>query len=267
VQGPTNRVANEGSTVSFSVSAGGTPTLLFQWFFNSNLIASATNATATNATLTLTNITTTNAGFYQVVVSNSFGTVTSTNARLTVTITNGAPIIAQQPQSQTVSNGSTVTFSVVASGAQPFTYQWLFNLFAMDPAITPSATNATLILSNVITADSGFYEVIVSNIFGSVRSAAATLTVTNAPGSSNTLAGARFNVATELGLGSVKLTEHGIEIPVTGTRADQSLVLEFKEALTESKWTPLSTNRGPVTLLIDPTLPPRPARFYRIREE
>ncbi len=86
-----------------------------------------------------------------------------------------APSIVQQPTPVAVSGGQTATFSVVASGTAPLTYQWQKN-----NAEIPSATQATFTISPTQLADAGSYRVIVSNVVGNVTSSSALLTV-NAP--------------------------------------------------------------------------------------
>jgi len=49
------------------------------------------------------------------------------------------PIITTQPQNQSVAQGGTATFSVVAPAANPLTYQWF-----KDGMVLTSATNTTL---------------------------------------------------------------------------------------------------------------------------
>ena len=83
------------------------------------------------------------------------------------------PTITTQPISQTVTAGSNVTFSIVAIGTPPLTYQWKKN--GIDIA---GASAATLSLSNVQTGDGGSYTVVVTNGAGSVTSDQATLVVT-----------------------------------------------------------------------------------------
>jgi hypothetical protein len=90
-----------------------------------------------------------------------------------------APRIQTQPQSQTVSTGANVTFSVTATGVPAPTYQWIKN------APISGAAGNTYTLSNVQTADNGTYTVTVTNIVGSVTSDPATLTVTGGTTSSN----------------------------------------------------------------------------------
>jgi uncharacterized repeat protein (TIGR02543 family) len=87
-------------------------------------------------------------------------------------VTNTAPKISSQPASQTINVGSSVTFSVSASGTTPMTYQWFFNSGKMT-----GQTSSTLNLSNVQQNQAGNYSVIVSNVAGTATSSAAVLTV------------------------------------------------------------------------------------------
>ena len=109
-----------GSSVSFTVVASGQGTLTYQWRFNGANIAGA-NA----STYTIANAQTSNAGNYNVIVSNSGGSTPSATATLTVTLP--PPTISTQPASQTVQAGSSVSFTVVASGQGTLIYQWRFN--------------------------------------------------------------------------------------------------------------------------------------------
>ena len=86
------------------------------------------------------------------------------------------PLITTQPQSQTVTVGANVEFSVTASGKPAPSYQWYFNGTTVN-----GATGASLSLTNVQTANAGNYTVTASNTSGTVTSSAATLTVSAAP--------------------------------------------------------------------------------------
>ncbi len=164
---PSPQTINEGGSATFSVSATGSPPLTYQWLRNGSPISGATQAS-----LFLSNVPLSAAGFYAVTVSNVAGTVTSNSALLTVNPTVLPPQILTQPVSQSVLEGSTVTFLTVVSGTPPFTYQWKRNNQVIASQAAPS-----LILTNVSSAQAGSYTVTVSNSVGSVTSNAATLTV------------------------------------------------------------------------------------------
>jgi glucose/arabinose dehydrogenase len=83
------------------------------------------------------------------------------------------PSILTDPADQTVSVGFQATFSAYASGLPALTYQWRKN--GVD---IPGATNTTYIIPAVVFADSGDYDIIVYNPYGSDTSATAHLTVT-----------------------------------------------------------------------------------------
>jgi uncharacterized repeat protein (TIGR01451 family) len=61
-----------GSNIILSVTVTGCPPLSYQWYFDTNIIAAATNST-----LTISNLQTTNMGGYTLVITNPFGSVTS----------------------------------------------------------------------------------------------------------------------------------------------------------------------------------------------
>ena len=81
--------------------------------------------------------------------------------------------IATQPAGQTVAVGQTATFTVVAAGTPPLTYQWQKNGAAIS-----GATSASYTTPAVTSADNNAkFVVVVSNSAGSATSSAATLTV------------------------------------------------------------------------------------------
>jgi hypothetical protein len=85
------------------------------------------------------------------------------------------PTITTQPSSLTVAAGQTATFSVVASGTAPLTYQWQSNGTAIS-----GATAASYTTPQTIAANSGAeYNVVVTNAGGSITSNTAVLTVTS----------------------------------------------------------------------------------------
>jgi endonuclease/exonuclease/phosphatase family metal-dependent hydrolase len=161
-QSQTNAV---GATITFSVGASGSGTLACQWQFNGTNIAGATANP-----FVLVNAQLTNNGNYSVIVTNLFGSVTSSNAVLL--LTNAPPAITTQPQSQSVLAGQTATFSIGATGTPPLSYQWFFSGTNIAGATTNPFT-----LINVQLTNTGNYSVVVTNIAGSVTSSVTTLTV------------------------------------------------------------------------------------------
>src|SRR5208282_3390835 len=170
---PQDQTALVGQDTSFSVQASGTAPLGYQWYYNTNTVL--TNATS--SILTLTNVQLSDAGGYSVVVTNAYGSATSAVAQLTVSLP-VAPSIITQPQDQTnILPGATATFSVIASGTDPLSYQWYFN----TNTVLTNATDSILAITNVQPANAGSYFVAVSNLAGGVISSNAFLTVNTSP--------------------------------------------------------------------------------------
>jgi hypothetical protein len=88
-----------------------------------------------------------------------------------------APTITTGPGPQSVTVGQTATFSVVAAGTAPLSYQWQENGKAITGATSSSYTTATTTLAD----NDATFRVTVSNAVGMVTSAAATLTVAATP--------------------------------------------------------------------------------------
>ncbi len=82
------------------------------------------------------------------------------------------PGITKQPANQLVSRGANATFSVNTLGTTPLDYRWFFNDAPMD-----GATNRSLAITNAQLANVGRYAVVITNLYGSITSQVATLTV------------------------------------------------------------------------------------------
>src|SRR5205823_3617714 len=100
-----NQTVNAGFPATFSVLASGSPTLAYQWYFNTTRITGATKAILTQAKAVQAM-----AGNYYVIVSNTFGMATSAVATLTV----NDPYISISPFSSRLNAGQTANFSVTA---------------------------------------------------------------------------------------------------------------------------------------------------------
>ena len=168
-----------GGTISFSVSASGAGTLAYQWAKNTTNLANgtfsgrATVSGATTSTLTLTTCTTNDQANYTCRITNTFGSVTSSIASLTVYV---PPTITKQPIGQTNAVGSNITFTVVVAGSSPLSYQWQYN-----SSNIPSATLNVYTINNAGTNNSGNYTASASNPAGTVNSSAAKLLILNPP--------------------------------------------------------------------------------------
>src|SRR5882672_6428203 len=162
---PQSQTVNAGTTASFSVVAGGSTPLNYQWKFNgSNLSGS------TNSNLSMNNVQPSQAGAYSVRISNPYGSAQSGSAQLTVNV---PALITNQPMSVETVAGATVTFDSGASGTSPLFYQWRYN----GTPIT-GATRSALTLTNVDIGNSGDYSVVASNMAGADTSITAQLDVT-----------------------------------------------------------------------------------------
>ena len=162
---PQNLYISVSNNATFAVVAGGALPLSYQWRFNSAPISGATASGFTR-----TNAQAGDLGSYSVVITNAMGSVTSSNALLTLST---PPLITSQPQPQGVLAGQSASFSVVASGSPPLSYQWRWN----DAAL-PGATASAFVLAAAWPSNGGPYSVIVSNFGGLAVSIEALLTVT-----------------------------------------------------------------------------------------
>jgi hypothetical protein len=86
---------------------------------------------------------------------------------------NSPPAVLNSPQSQFVVQGSNATLTVNAIGTAPLSYQWWFNGFTLA-----GFTSSSLTRTNAQPADSGNYQVTISNSYGMATSGVAQLTVT-----------------------------------------------------------------------------------------
>jgi predicted Zn-dependent protease len=167
---PANQTTTPGGSASFTVAAGGNPTG-YQWSFNGSAISGATSAT-----YTLNNVQSANAGNYQVSVSNSAGTVTSSLAMLTV--------VATPLPSAIVTTGHDVAFSATDTGG----IQWQVSSDGgktwtdlSNDSTYRGVSTSTLEISGATAALNGqLYRYVTTLSGGSSTSNSATLTVAKA---------------------------------------------------------------------------------------
>ena len=124
---PASQTVAAGQSATFSVTATGTAPITYQWRKNGVAIAGATAASYTTPATSFAD----NGSGFDVVLVNAVGTATSSSAAMTVL---SPPQITTQPTSLSVQLRSTATFSVVATGTAPLSYQWFKNGVALAGA-------------------------------------------------------------------------------------------------------------------------------------
>jgi hypothetical protein len=108
---PASQTISVGSTATLYVGAGGDSPLIYQWRFNSNSIVGATNTS-----LTITNAQLANAGYYDVVVTNLSGSVTSTPPALLQVVINLTGVVVNDPGDTGNFTNANGTYTVQGSG-------------------------------------------------------------------------------------------------------------------------------------------------------
>lgn len=171
---PADLTVFPGSNAVFSAMANGSPSLIYHWRRNgTNLVNTGNISGATTNVLMITAATTDNSGNYDLVVTNAYGSITSSVAALTIAL---PPAIAGSMTNQTVECGGSVTFTINPSGTPPFNYQWSLNY-----AVINGKTNNSFSLSGV--HPPGYtIGISVTNLYGGVSSnAVLTVNDTTAP--------------------------------------------------------------------------------------
>ncbi len=234
---PQSQSIIQGSNITFTVTAAGSAPLAYQWLFGSAGIAGATTSAFSR-----TNVQPADAGAYSVIVSNQAGSMTSASATLTILV---PPSISVPPQSQTVIQGSNITFTVTAAGSAPLAYQWRF-----DGADIAGATTSAFSRTNIQPADAGAYSVIVTNQAGSITSASASLTVVSSPTS--------VTVSLQSSAGAYTISFN--------SAVGSIYTLQFQDLLSDPSWTdlPPSTNGTGKEILLRDTTAGGLSRFYRL---
>jgi Ig-like domain-containing protein len=182
---PTSLSLIPTQTGLFTVSGQGIGEISYQWYripSGGTMGVALYGATFTNYTTPPVD-TTYNGDQYYATVTDSCGTLASTNATLTVTAGNAPPTILTQPVGQAVAPGGTTSFTVVASGAPTLSYQW-YRIPAGQTSgnAIAGATSATYNVPSTATTtanDQDSYYVIVTNAYGQATSQPAPLAVGN----------------------------------------------------------------------------------------
>ena len=227
---PASQSVAEGGSATFTVGAGGTSPS-YQWQLWSTNIPGATASTYTRS-----NVQPEDEGFYSVIVSNSAGSVTSSNAYLSVIV---PPSIIDQPVDQIAVVGSSASFSVDTAGSGPLSFQW-----QLASTNLLNETNSVLNLNNIASTQAGVYTVSVTNAAGFTISSNAVLTV--------------YATAVPT-LTSSQWANGQFQLNVSGVPGYSYIILGSTN-LTD--WNYLQTNTSPF-IFSDPDSSSLPLRFYR----
>jgi hypothetical protein len=229
------------------------------WYQNSTLISSqilvlgppnsanySTNFVP--ASLNLNSVSSANNGSYTLVVTNFWGSLTSSPVNLTVGSAGfAAGISAQPPAALSLLSGQNSAISITATGTPPIIYQWRKNGSALaNGGVFGGVATNVLTLTNVGTGNSGSYTVAVTNTIGGSTSSVTLVNVSVPP----TLSGT--------GTGS------GLQIGGT-TATGLNYVVEYATNLASPLWVPVLTNNtGPGGTVNFNTNTAGGSRFYRI---
>ncbi|QQS09860.1 MAG: immunoglobulin domain-containing protein [Phycisphaerales bacterium] len=194
-----------GSPATFSITWNGdSPT--FQWRRNGVAISGATSDS-----YTIASVVPASAAFYDCVLTDTCGNVTSNPALLTIL---GSASFTSQPSPATVCPGSPATFTVAVSGNTP-AFQWRKNGTNIGGATSNSYT-----IASVIAGDAGSYDCVVTDTCNTITSNAASLgvntqvSVTGQPNPVTTCPGspATFTVAASGTAPTFQWRKNGINI-------------------------------------------------------
>ena len=164
--------------------AVGTPPLTYQWYTDNGTGGALVPVNGATGTNLLVNTTGYSGNYtYKVVVQNGFGSSTSAPVILNF-VAASAPLIVNDI-SPAVTNqgyvGQILSFATTFTGTLPITYQWYVNsgsgLTAISAASNPTATNATLVLTNLQPNQAGIYSVTAHTSQGSLSSSSSDLAV------------------------------------------------------------------------------------------
>ncbi len=140
-----------GDTLNLSVDAGGTPLLTYFW-----RKTGATVQSGTASTFNIASLATTDSGNYDCIVSNSFGSVTSAVASITVNPVS-APSLVQGPVGETVYQGGTISLNVQVTGGD-MSFYWSLGANAIA-----GATSSAFVVPSAVGTNAGSYTVLCSN--------------------------------------------------------------------------------------------------------
>jgi hypothetical protein len=179
---PTNIIVSINTTGTVAVVAGGTPNLGYRWYKGTSPLSNSGDISgATTPVLTISPAQLSDNGSYSVVITNTYGGITS--AVVSVTVVSGPIINPDLPATNYAYLGTTANLSVGLGGTGPFTNGWKYNgqNLADGDRISGSHT-PTLSIANAQLGDAGAYQFWSTNGIGVSHSSVGQLVVQNVLG-------------------------------------------------------------------------------------
>lgn len=243
---PTDVSTNVGTTVvlpvSVTVQQNAYTTNLSQqytWYKNgSEVFSESITGTNVNTSYTIGGATASDSGTYTVVISNYWGSVTSSPAVVTIS---SPPAISSQPAPKSVLVGQNASFTVSASGAPSPTFQWNKGSSPLsDGGVYSGTQTSTLSLTGVTASQAGNYTVTISNSAGSTNSNPATLIVGTPPSLGISFANSTISATTVPNLTYIVQSTPSLTAPIQWTPVltnitDGSGLLSYTNSPTNSQ--------------------------------
>ena len=162
---PSNQtITSYPSNATFTVAATGVAPITYQWYKNNG--TTTLLAGEISSTLIVVNATPADTGVYYAIVKDGFAATSyetnATSNNATLSFPNYPLTITTYPSNATVTVGNNATFTVIANGTTPITYQW----YKDNGTVTAVGGNsATLSVNNATISDAGTYYVIARDGF------------------------------------------------------------------------------------------------------
>ncbi|MBL9134372.1 MAG: hypothetical protein JNK85_00825 [Verrucomicrobiales bacterium] len=172
--------AAAGQRIELAVTALGDPPLSYVWY-----TPTGSYRGPDNGQLVINAAAAAHVGYYSVQITNLAGLVNSPSVLVNVEI---GPVLHTDLADVTVEAGDPLRLTPIALGGLPLGYSWMRDGI---PLTGTAASAPAFVHSSASIGDSGVYQVIVTNAYGSVTSRTAQVTVLP-PGPNPTFAGSTF---------------------------------------------------------------------------
>lgn len=175
---PTDMSNFTNNPITISITAAGTDPLNYRWYYT-NTVSDVLVTNGTDASTFITNRLVSTTNYYYCIITNLYGSVTSTLAK--VSFTNSVlslPIISLNPVDTVHITNNSITLTGLATGTSPLTYFWYYTNAVSDILVTNGINDISFTTNSLIGATNYSY-FIVSNSIGFATSSIAKISFTN----------------------------------------------------------------------------------------